>query len=217
MFYKEGYLPPAETELNMMAYLEEKSPDKAIDELESEARELFWEFAQSVDCFFVMGPTGEIIRGPNMLLVHTDDGTSSAAFQIIIGIIGVFAPEKPGIIAAYRHWRASRRARHMFGQFYGMAVLFSVEQISDFLKERDQDADEEPSSPTSVHAVANLIVAGVDEGKVTRKADVKEHQDRLGPRKFLRAWAAAVRQRPALSRPGRRPKLNSLHRIETNF
>nr|WP_250809318.1 hypothetical protein [Neorhizobium tomejilense] len=218
MIYKEGYLPPWETRFHFMRVVEDQNPDMDAEEIRAKGHDLFWEFIETLDHFYLMGPTGEIILATPLLLVRSEGGVGTGAFDIDVGLIGIYTPRfiRQGLRSFYNHWWLSRRARYLFGKFYGMAVLFSTEQVDEFMKDSE---DDDTSEPTSVSAIAKLIIAGYDAGKVTRKADVQEYQDRLGPRKFLRAWEAARLKRPGLSTPGARKKrtLDSLHRIETNF
>ena len=201
MFFKDGFMTPCDVSLRLLMDWEDSHPEEDYDSEMSYT--LFWDFAAGVDHFFLMDQSGAIIKASPTILGRIEgESKECASFDLDTGILGVFPRHQTGkgLVKAYRLWKTSISARYIFGKFFGMAVLFSDEQVDRFLR----DVHSHEGKPTSATEIAKSIVDGFDQGKVRSKADVQEYRELLGPRKFMRVWEMAVAKRPDLSRPGRR-------------
>lgn len=94
------------------------------------------------------------------------------------------------------------------GAFEGLSVMLNAEATDKLLKRTAKTWDEAPAVPLAEEGkVSERIVAMFDQRSALRKHEFREILGgHLTARGFERAWQKAREARPALGKPGRRPK-----------
>lgn len=217
MFYQDGWVPlcdvAAEVRRRNDEALDITSEDASRDpslrlqvwEAYSGAILSIWEILDNASEIAVLLPNGVVAKASRQLVEW--DGTdrlSNSHLQIFIGTVGSAIPE------AADEEVGKDLANIRYGPFLGLPILLPQEcwEIAAGLRDASYAPPDQNTRITYVE-VARQIIAAHDADKGLRKSDLKEQlASTWSARRFERSWAIASQERPALSKPGRKPEGN---------
>ncbi|MDB5525528.1 MAG: hypothetical protein JWM58_3291 [Rhizobium sp.] len=230
MFYKDGFLTPAMVRRRLFATAGQRGVDLTTltreQRVEYGARE-FWLFASNIDCVYLLNPSGDVIKASGSWICIPLDVSKPYGFNFTVrfGILGGqdISNWKDKIpvnrvlmaISVFFVWPLVifdmlvkfLYSRIAFGKFRGLAIMFSEEQLNQYLRDNEQggERDAPEIQISSEKLAADKIIEWFDSGLIRSKSEAKDMLGQnLSVRAFGRAWVRASEKRSELSRPGRR-------------